>query len=84
MIWRRCVVYSLGCVLGLLLYLASRLVRGGATASLLCGAHIACKLGCTEITSRDGVGSPPSPQDTVYIKSAAPSMWRRMLALLRN
>jgi hypothetical protein len=49
--WPRCVVLFLSFFLGLLLWLASRLTKGGATASLLCGAHIASKLGCTEVTS---------------------------------
>ena len=48
---RRCVVLCLGCTVGLLLYLAWRVREGGATASLLCGAAVACKLGCTEITN---------------------------------
>ncbi len=52
MIWlRRCVVWCLGCTVGLLLYWAWRVREGGATASLLCGAAVACKLGCTEITN---------------------------------
>jgi hypothetical protein len=72
MIWRRCVVYSLGSVLGLLLYLASRVVRGGATSSLLYGAHVASRLGCTEITAlgdRDTLRRPPA---TASIRSDGP------------
>ena len=48
---RRCVVLCLGCTVGLLLYWSWRVREGGATASLLCGAAVASKLGCTEITN---------------------------------
>jgi len=71
--WRRSVVLSLGSILGLLLYCASRLVRGGATASLLCGAHIASKLGCTEITSLVDPSTPLRLLVDRCISSAAPS-----------
>jgi len=51
-IWlRRSVVLCLGCTVGLLLYCAWRVIEGGATASLLCGAAVASRLGCSEVTA---------------------------------
>ena len=84
MTWRGWVVCSLGCVLGLTLYLAGRLVRGGATGSLLFAAAIAHKLGSTEITCAVGLGSPPSPPDSLYTRSAAPLTWSQIVAYLRH
>ncbi len=84
MIWRRLVVCSLGSVLGLLLYLSGRLVRGGTTASLLYGAAIAHKLASTEITCEVGVGTPPSLQDAAYIKSGGRLTWRQLLAYSKH
>ena len=57
--WRRYVVLCLGSIVGLLLYLAWRVLKGGATASILCGAAIASRLGCTDVTWRyDGQDGP--------------------------
>ncbi len=59
---RRCVVWCLGCTVGLLLYLAWRVLEGGATGSLLCGAAVASRLGCTEITNFTAPEDSPTPR----------------------
>lgn len=57
--WRRYVVLSLGCIVGLLLYWSWRLLEGGATASIACGGVIAHRLGCSEVTVHsEGAASP--------------------------
>jgi hypothetical protein len=48
--WRRSVVLFLGCIVGLLTYLAGRVCKGGLTASLLCAGVIAFRLGSGEAT----------------------------------
>ena len=66
--WRRCVVLCLACIVGPLLYLAWRIVEGGATALILSAAAIASKLGCTEITSlsdAEGIRTPRSLRQLV-------------------
>ena len=66
--WRRCVVLCLACIVGPLLYLAWRIVEGGATALILSSAAIAFKLGCTEITSlsdAEGIRTPRSLRQLV-------------------
>jgi len=63
MTWlRRYVVLCLGCMVGLLLYCAWRVLEGGATASLLSGVAVASRLGSTEITVAIEMPGTPTPK----------------------